>query len=106
MMPNNPCRTGRRAGPYVVAAFVAFASGLTPRTALADEGGVSFWLPGIYGSLAAVPVTPGWFYNSFYYHWSGNAGADVATAREFQIGRLNPTLTLSASASLRANIDM
>ena len=26
----------------------------------ADEGGVSFWLPGIYGSLAATPQQPGW----------------------------------------------
>jgi hypothetical protein len=105
-MPSNSGHTRQRVGSYVVAAFVAIASGLTPRSALADEGGVSFWLPGIYGSLAATPVTPGWFYNSFYYRWSGNAGADVATAREFEIGRLNPTLTLSASASLRANVDM
>lgn len=30
-----------------------------PRTVHADEGGVSFWLPGIYGSLAAAPLQPG-----------------------------------------------
>ena len=28
--------------------------------ARADEGGISFWLPGIYGSLAALPQQPGW----------------------------------------------
>ena len=28
--------------------------------AAADEGGVGFWLPGLYGSLAAVPGAPGW----------------------------------------------
>jgi hypothetical protein len=32
----------------------------------ADEGGVSFWLPGLFGSLAAVPVTPGWSLASIY----------------------------------------
>jgi hypothetical protein len=26
-----------------------------PRTSVADEGGVSFWLPGLFGSLAAAP---------------------------------------------------
>jgi hypothetical protein len=26
----------------------------------ADESGISFWLPGQSGSLAAVPLTPGW----------------------------------------------
>jgi hypothetical protein len=33
---------------------------LFPEIALADESGISFWLPGQYGSLAAVPQTPGW----------------------------------------------
>jgi hypothetical protein len=28
--------------------------------AAADEGGVSFWLPGLFGSLAAVPQQAGW----------------------------------------------
>lgn len=31
-----------------------------PAISLADEGGVSFWLPGLFGSLAAVPPQPGW----------------------------------------------
>jgi hypothetical protein len=96
----------RRIGPYVLAASMGFVASLMPRAALGDEGGVSFWLPGIYGSLAATPVGPGWFYESFYYHWTGNAGADVARAREFEIGRLNPTLTVDASARLHASIDL
>src|SRR3954469_3830735 len=29
------------------------------KVALADESGVSIWLPGTFGSLAAVPVQPG-----------------------------------------------
>jgi hypothetical protein len=35
--------------------------------ALADEGGVSFWLPGLYGSLAAAPQQPGWAFAAINY---------------------------------------
>src|SRR5437016_12888195 len=56
--------------------------------ALADEGGVSFWVPGFFGSLAAAPQQPGWSLTSIYYHTSVTAGADVARAREFEIGRI------------------
>ncbi len=30
------------------------------RSAAADEGGVSFWLPGQFSSFASVPSDPGW----------------------------------------------
>src|SRR4051812_43171939 len=50
----------------------ALAFGLTwlaPGLAHADESGVSFWLPGTYGSLAAVPGAPGWSsINTFVYN--------------------------------------
>jgi hypothetical protein len=45
-----------------------------PRAALADAGGVSFWLPGTFGSLAATPVTPGWSWASIYLHLDQSAG--------------------------------
>ena len=48
----------------------------------ADEGGVSFWLPGIYGSLAAVPSQPGWNFATFNYYDSVAAGA----SKDFQVG--------------------
>jgi hypothetical protein len=35
-----------------------------PTLAAADEGGVSFWLPGLFGSLAAVPQQPGFSLSS------------------------------------------
>ena len=44
----------------VAAGLVASAVIGMPRTALADEGGVSFWIPGFFGSLAATPQQPGW----------------------------------------------
>jgi hypothetical protein len=37
-----------------------------PTPLLADEGGVSFWLPGLFGSLAAVPGEPGPSYAMIY----------------------------------------
>jgi hypothetical protein len=45
-----------------------------PRSGLADEGGVSFWLPGFFGSLAAAPQQAGWSLTSTYYHTSVSAG--------------------------------
>ena len=52
-----------------------------PTVALADEGGVSFWIPGFFGSLAAAPLQPGFSVANIYYHTTVNAGADVAFAR-------------------------
>src|SRR5215831_3652933 len=77
-----------------------------PGSASADEGGVSFWLPGFFGSLAAAPQQPGWSLTSIYYHTSVSAGADVARAREFEIGRTSLTATANVSASLQARADL
>jgi hypothetical protein len=86
-----------------VAALLAFP----PQIARADEGGVSFWLPGFFGSLAAVPAqTPGWSVTSIYWHDSVSAGADVARAREIQIGRFPANLTANVSANVNANLDL
>jgi hypothetical protein len=90
------------------AAAALLCAGLLSTTsiALADESGTSFWLPGLFGSLAAVPGTPGWAVASVYYHTSVSAGADVAAAREIQIGRFNPSLNVSLSANLHATADL
>ena len=40
-----------------------------------DEGGASFWLPGQYASLAAVPPTPGWSLPTDFYYYRGKASA-------------------------------
>ena len=66
-------------------AAIVLASGITcfSHRALADEGGVSFWVPGFFGSLAATPQQPGWSLANIYYHTSVSAGGDVARAREF-----------------------
>ncbi len=75
-------------------------------SALADEGGVSFWLPGIYGSLAATPAQPGWTVGMVYYHSSVSGSGSVAGAREVTIGRLKPNVTVDLNANLHANPDL
>jgi len=87
-------------------AALAAASVLCSHAARADEGGVSLWLPGFFGSLAAAPQQPGWSLTSIYYHTSVSAGANVATAREFETGRIPVNLTANLSANLDARADL
>ena len=99
--------TARSIGPIAAIALLAMvAVASTARVALADEGGVSFWLPGFFGSLAAAPQQPGWSLTSIYYHTSVSAGADIARAREFETGRIPVNLTANVSASLQARADL
>jgi hypothetical protein len=95
----------RRLG--VAAIVLAPAIMFFSQCALADESGVSFWLPGLYGSLSAVPqAAPGWSFVTFNYYDRVSAGSDVATAREVQIGRFTPTATVNLSANLNVNLDL
>lgn len=85
--------------------FAAVAS--APTLAFGDEGGVSFWLPGLFGSLAAVPQQqPGWAGAAIYYHTSVSAAGDVTRAREITIGRIPANLTATLNANLRADADL
>ena len=77
------------------AGVIAAALALAAWPASADEGGVSFWLPGQFGSLAAAPGTPGWSLPVVYYHLDANAGATKA----FQIGG-HTDLGIDAKADL------
>jgi hypothetical protein len=86
--------------------ILAVALVLSSPAAKADEGGVSFWVPGFFGSLAATPQQPGFTMASIYYHTSVKAGGDVALAREFQVGKVPVNLSASLSASLQATGDL
>ena len=86
-------------------ALVFGGSAFVPSNAAADEGGVSAWIPGLFGSLAAVPQQPGWSLTTIYYHDSVSAGADVGRAREFTIGAVPVGANVNASARLNANLD-
>lgn len=86
---------------------LATLSALCPRIVHADEGGVSFWLPGLYGSLAAVPQqAPGWSVSNIYYHDSVSAGGDVSRAREVTLGNIPANVTATANANLHANLNL
>ena len=69
------------------------ASLLGAEHAAADEGGVSFWLPGQYGSFAAMPSNPGWSFETIYYRQSPSAQAGINFARGggLQAGVSSPT---------------
>jgi hypothetical protein len=71
-MANIKSRTGKWPAT-VLLAIVAIAS--VPRASIADQGGISFWLPGLFGSLAAVPGQPGWSLSTLYVHTSVAANA-------------------------------
>lgn len=89
----------------MAAALLLSVLGVNP--ARCDETGVSFWIPGLYGSLAALPGSPGWSFASIYYHTSVNAGADRALPLDGQIvvgldasgdvGMFGPAYTLPSS---------
>ena len=87
-------------------AGVAALLALPFQAAYADEGGVSFWLPGLFGSLAAVPVTPGWSLGTIYYHTSVSAFGNAAAAREIEIGRFSPTVNVNLNLNLNAQADL
>jgi hypothetical protein len=98
--------TARRALMKVFTSALFSVLIAVPMRAMADEGGVSFWLPGFFGSLAAAPQQPGWALTSIYYHTDVSAGADVARAREFQVGGIPVNLTANVSANLDARADL
>ena len=91
---------------FSFAAFLFLAAIVgTPSVSRADEGGVSFWLAGLFGSLAAAPQQPGWSSALIYYHTTVSAGADVALQREFEIKNIYHVglgATAHANASLNA----
>jgi hypothetical protein len=79
---------------------------LTPIISRADEDGISFWIPGLFGSLAAVPQQPGWSLTSFCYHDNVSASGNTAVAREITIGLFNPKINTSVNANVHAIVDL
>lgn len=64
------------------------ACAVFPLTGHADEGGTSFWLPGQFGSLAAVQSAPGWSLAFIYFHasQSGDGDREFPTAGRIALG--------------------
>ena len=90
-----------------VAALALTALATTSNNSRADEGGVSFWLPGLFGSLAAVPQQqPGWAFATFNYYDLVSASGNVARAREIEIGAFPVGLSGNANLNLHSHIDL
>jgi hypothetical protein len=97
-------RRGRFGRPLIPAVAFSMFIALGLQASLADEGGVSCWLPGTFGSLAAVPGQPVWSFATFGCNTNVSTGANVAAARPIEIGALNATLRANLSANLHADV--
>jgi hypothetical protein len=75
----------------------------TTKISRADENGVSFWIPGFFGSLAATPQQPGWSMTSILYNTNVSGGGNIALSREITIGQFNPAINASVNANVHAN---
>src|SRR5262249_298372 len=75
----------------------------TPTGSVADEGGVSFWLPGFFGSLAAAPQVPGFSVANIVYYNQVSAGPDVAFARQVALGNITVNFNGNFNANLHAS---
>lgn len=91
-------------GAVILSLFIVTAGGTG--AARADESGVSFWVPGFFGSLAAAPQQPGWSLTSIYYRTDVSASGNAAIAREITIGRFNPTINVNVNANVHAVADL
>jgi hypothetical protein len=76
-----------------------------PRSARADQGGVSSYLPGSFGSLVATPQEPGWSLATIYYHSTVSGGGEVAASRQATIGRFSRTVNIDLNANMKAGVD-
>jgi hypothetical protein len=93
--PRQPYASNHGGGSFVRLTFLlaAFSWFYFTGTPAADEAGVSFWLPGQYGSFAAVPSKPGWSFESSYYHASAEASRGISFERggAIQAGMKSPS---------------
>jgi hypothetical protein len=87
-------------------AVVTALSTLLSVTVYADEGGVSYWLPGRFSSLAATPRVPGWSMVEVYYHTGVSAFGATAAAREIHVGRIPATINADLNLRLNAQADL
>src|SRR5262249_22351782 len=90
-----------RFAPLAVAASIAGTITVSTTTySRADEGGVSFWVPGFFGSLAATPQVPGFSFGNILYYSQVSAGGNVAFAKQVPLGNIKANF----SGNLNANV--
>src|ERR1700722_13652878 len=97
-------RSSFRISSYAVFLIALVAASTT--TSYADEDGLSFWLPGFFGSLASVPQQPGWSLASIYYRTDVSASGNAAVSREVTIGQFNPRINININANVHGVADL
>ena len=85
---------------------ICLATAFFSSAALADQNGVSFWLPGQFGSFAAAPQVPGWQFATINYFTSVKASGAIAAAKEVSIGPFNPTLKVNVNVDMKAQANL
>src|SRR5262249_16358842 len=89
-------------GTALFSIFVAAAC--QTNKALADEDGPIFWVPGLFGSLAAVPQQPGWSLTTILYNTNVSASGNAAIAREIRLGDFpKTTVNITGNANVHAD---
>ena len=88
----------------VIVAAISFV--ITPRTSSADQGGISFWLPGTFGSLAATPMQPGLSMSTLYLHSFVSAGSGVAASRTIGFPNRPVNLSVDLNAQIKGTADV
>jgi hypothetical protein len=87
-------------------AFIVIVAASASSASFADEGGVSFWYPGTYGSLAAELQEPGWSLSVTDYYATLTASGETALqSRGAKIVGLPVGLSATASAHYSENTD-
>jgi len=90
----------------VVAAPLAGSLVVTATTnSLADEGGVSFWVPGFVGSMAATLQVPGFAFANILYYSQVSAGGNVAFAKQVPLGNINLNFNGNFSANVHGSAE-
>jgi hypothetical protein len=74
-------------------------------SARADEGGVSFWVPGFFGSLAATPQVPGFSFANILYYSQVSAGGNVAFAKQVPLGNINVNFNGNFNANVHGSAE-
>ncbi|MDI9849735.1 transporter [Rhodoblastus sp. 17X3] len=70
-----------------------------PGAAFADEGGTSYWVPGSFGSMAAVPTASGWSVTGWLYYANTQQKASAIFVRDPVLGA--PPANVAAIPSAR-----
>lgn len=88
---------------FAAACFILTASSCI---ACADEAGVSLWVPGFFGSLAATPQNPGFAFANVFIAPSVGAGGNIVFARQVTRGDITADFNGNLNAKLDGRADL